>query len=55
MNQQVCQSNIVMDWKQQTKNQDLVPRLEIHDKKNGEVLVLENGSIASYPLTVDSK
>ena len=48
-------SNIVMDWKQQTKNQDLVPRLEIHDKKsNGEVLVLENGSIASYPLTVDS-
>ena len=31
-------SNIVMDWKQQTKNQDLVPRLEIHDKKsNGEV------------------
>ena len=48
-------SNIVMDWKQQTKNQDLVPRLEIHDKKsNGEVLVLENGSIANYPLTVDS-
>ena len=48
-------SNIVMDWKQQTKNQDLVPRLEIHDKKsNGEVLVLENGSTASYPLTVDS-
>ena len=44
-----------MDWKQQTKNQDLVPRLEIHDKKsNGEVLVLENGSIANYPLTVDS-
>ena len=48
-------SNIVMDWKQQTKNQDLVPRLEIHDKKsNGEVLVLENGSMANYPLTVDS-
>ena len=44
-----------MDWKQQTKNQDLVPRLEIHDKKsNGEVLVLENGSTASYQLTVDS-
>ena len=43
-------SNIVIDWKQQTKNQDLVPRLEIHDKKsNGEMLVLENGSTASYP------
>ena len=48
-------SNIVMDWKQQTKNQDLVPRIEIHDKKvNGEILVLENGSMANYPLTVDS-
>ena len=48
-------SNIVMDWKQQTKNQDLVPRLEIHDKKsNGEVLVLENGSPASYELPVDA-
>ena len=48
-------SNIVMDWKQQTKNQDLVPRLEIHDKKsNGKALVLENGSTASYELTVDS-
>ena len=26
-------SNIVMDWKQQAKNQNLVPRLELHDKK----------------------
>ena len=43
------------DWKQQAKNQELVPRIEIHDKKsNGNVLVLENGSIASYQLTVDS-
>jgi len=48
-------SNIVTDWKQQAKNQELVPRLEIHDKKNsGNVLVLENGSIASYQLTADS-
>ena len=48
-------SNIVTDWKQQAKNQELVPRIEIHDKKsNGNVLVLENGSIASYQLTVDS-
>ena len=48
-------SNIVIDWKQQTKNQDLVPRLEIHDKKNdGDLLVLENGSAAVYDLTVDS-
>ena len=23
-----------MDWKQQAKNQNLVPRLELHDKKN---------------------
>ena len=48
-------SNIVIDWKQQAKNQHLVPRVEIHDKKNdGKVLVLENGSLASYELTADS-
>ena len=48
-------SNIVIDWKQQARNQNLVPRVEIHDKKvNGKVLVLENGSLASYELTVDS-
>ena len=48
-------SNIVMDWKQQAKNQNLVPRLELHDKKNkGDILVLENGSSASYELTADS-
>ena len=35
-------SNIVIDWKQQAKNQHLVPRVEIHDKKNdGKVLVLK--------------
>ena len=48
-------SNIVMDWKQQAKNQDLLPRLEIHDKQNnGNILVLENGSPASYELPVDA-
>ena len=48
-------SNIVMDWKQQAKNQNLVPRIELHDKKSkGDVLVLENGSPASYELTADS-
>ncbi len=48
-------SNIVTDWKQQAKNQNLVPRVEIHDKgKNGNILTLENGSIASYELPVDS-
>ena len=48
-------SNIVIDWKQQAKNQHLVPRVEIHDKKSdGKVLVLENGSLASYELTTDS-
>jgi DNA-directed RNA polymerase subunit beta' len=48
-------SNIVTDWKQQAKNQNLVPRLELHDKKSkGEVLILENGSPASYDLTTDS-
>ena len=48
-------SNIVTDWKQQAKHQHLVPRVEIHDKKNdGKVLVLENGSLASYELTADS-
>ena len=48
-------SNIVIDWKQQAKNQHLVPRVEIHDKKSdGKVLVLENGSLASYELTADS-
>ena len=37
------------------KNQYLVPRIEIHDKKSqGKVLVLENGSLASYELTADS-
>jgi DNA-directed RNA polymerase subunit beta' len=48
-------SNIVTDWKQQAKNQNLVPRLELHDKKSkGKVLILENGSPASYDLTADS-
>jgi len=48
-------SNIVMDWKQQAKNQDLEPRVEIHDKqKNGSILTLENGSQARYDLTVDA-
>ena len=48
-------SNIVIDWKQQAKNQDLLPRLEIHDKaKGGDVVVLENGSQASYQLPVDA-
>ncbi len=48
-------SNIVIDWKQQAKIQHLVPRVEIHDKKiDGKVLVLENGSLASYELTADS-
>ena len=48
-------SNIVMDWKQQAKYQNLAPRVEIHDKKSGgKVLVLENGSLASYELTSDS-
>ncbi len=48
-------SNIVMDWKQQAKNQDLIPRIEIHDKKiSGNALVLENGSTANYELTADS-
>ncbi len=48
-------SNIVIDWKQQAKHQHLVPRVEIHDKKSdGKVLVLENGSLASYELTADS-
>ena len=28
-----------MDWKQQAKNQNLVPRLELHDKNKGDVLV----------------
>ncbi len=48
-------SNIVIDWKQQAKNQSLVPRVEVHDKeKDGKVLILENGSPASYELTADS-
>ncbi|MFL2661120.1 MAG: DNA-directed RNA polymerase subunit beta' [Alphaproteobacteria bacterium] len=48
-------SNIVTDWKQQTQNQELVPRIEIHDRKDdGKALVLENGSAANYELTVDS-
>ena len=48
-------SNIVIDWKQQAKNQDLEPRVEIHDKpKDGDILILENGSQARYDLTVDS-
>ena len=48
-------SNIVIDWKQQAKNQNLVPRVEVHDTgKDGKVLILENGSPASYELTSDS-
>ena len=40
MIQQDLSSNIVIDWKQQAKNQNLVPRVEIHDKKNqGKFLV----------------
>ena len=48
-------SKMVVDWKQQAKNQSIRPRIEIHNKlKNGEVLVLENGSSASYELPVEA-
>ena len=48
-------SKMVVDWKQQAKNQALNPRIEIHDKlKSGKVLTLENGSSASYELPVDA-
>ena len=48
-------SKMVVDWKQQAKNQSLNPRIEIHDKiKGGNVLTLENGSPASYELPVDA-
>ena len=48
-------SKMVVDWKQQAKNQSLNPRIEIHDKlKGGKVLTLENGSPASYEIPVDA-
>ena len=48
-------SKMVVDWKQQAKNQSLNPRIEIHDKlKGGKILTLENGSPASYELPVDA-
>ena len=48
-------SKMVVDWKQQAKNQSLNPRIEIHDKiKDGKILTLENGSSASYELPVDA-
>jgi len=48
-------SKMVVDWKQQAKNQSLNPRIEIHDKlKAGKILTLENGSPASYEIPVDA-
>ncbi len=48
-------SKMVVDWKQQAKNQSLNPRIEIHDKlKSGKILTLENGSPASYEIPVDA-
>ena len=48
-------SKMVVDWKQQAKNQSLNPRIEIHDKlKSGNILTLENGSPASYEIPVDA-
>ena len=48
-------SKMIVDWKQQAKNQSLRPRIEIHNKvNNGEVLTLENGSSALYELPVEA-
>ena len=48
-------SKMVTDWKQKSKNKLINPRIEIHDKKTeGKILTLDNGSLASYELPVDS-
>jgi len=46
-------SKVVIDWKTQSKGEELKPRITLRDKK-GEVLMLENGQEARYFLSVDA-
>ncbi len=46
-------SRIVIDWKQQARGTDLKPRIVIRNKE-GEPLVLSNGSEAKYYMAVDA-
>ncbi len=46
-------SRVVIDWKTQSKADELKPRITLRDKK-GEILLLENGQEARYPLSVDA-
>ncbi|MDA1089034.1 MAG: DNA-directed RNA polymerase subunit beta' [Proteobacteria bacterium] len=46
-------SKVVIDWKQQPKGADLKPRITLRDKKN-QVITLDNGQEARYPLSVDA-
>ena len=48
-------SKMVIDWKQKSKNKSINPRIEIHDKqKNGNILTLDNGSLAVYELPAEA-
>ncbi len=46
-------SKVVVDWKQQSKGDELKPRITLRDKK-GEVVMLGNGLEARYFLSVDA-
>lgn len=46
-------SMVVVDWRQQSRNADLRPRVVLHDE-NGNVIVLPNGLEARYYLSVNS-
>lgn len=46
-------NRVVVDWKQQSRNTNIKPRIIICDK-NGEVLKLPNGMEARYDLNIDA-
>jgi DNA-directed RNA polymerase subunit beta' len=46
-------SKVVIDWKQQTRGNDLKPRIALRDE-NGEALVFGNGLEARYFMSVDA-
>ena len=46
-------SRVIIDWRSQPKGAELVPRITLRDKKDN-VIELENGHEARYPLSVDA-
>jgi len=46
-------SKVVVDWKTQSKGEELKPRITLRDKK-GEIIILDNGMEARYFLSADA-